>query len=258
MNIVAIIPARMGSSRYPGKPLAKILGMPMIGHVYKRTAQSKRITSCWVATCDNEIADYINNIGGNAVLTADTHERASDRCAEAMLKIEALSGNQIDIVVMVQGDEPLVTPAMIDTAVDALLNSGGAGVACLMGKITDQEDYADPNEIKVVVDNRDRALYMSREPIPTIKKGPSDAPWLKQICIIPFTRQYLLEFNDTPPSYLEVAESIDLNRCLQNGHPVQMALTNDISVSVDTPDDLLEAEKALRNDPLLKTYLGAE
>lgn len=256
MNIVAIIPARMGSSRFPGKPLAPILGMPMIGHVYLRSAMSDAISSCWVATCDQEIVDYVESIGGKAVMTADTHERASDRCAEAMLKIEEQTGQKIDVVVMVQGDEPLVTPSMITTAVKALQNSKEAGVACLMGPITDYEDFIDPNEIKVVAALDGKAVYMSREPIPTNKRGATEGPWLKQICIIPFTREYLLKFNDTPPTHLEIAESIDLNRCLECGHVVQMAMTEDESISVDTPDDLKEAEKALSEDALAKTYMN--
>lgn len=257
-NIVAIIPARMGSTRFPGKPLAPLLGMPMIGHVFKRTSMASCLADCWVATCDAEIKDYIESIGGKAVMTADTHERCSDRCAEAMLKIEESTGEKIDIVVMVQGDEPLVTPGMIDASVSALQSDNDVGVACLMGQIHDVENFNDPNEIKVVVDINKRALYMSREPIPTTARGATEGPWLKQICIIPFTREYLLKFNDTPPGRLEIAESIDLNRCLENGHPVQMALTQDGAISVDTPEDLNEAETALRGDALASSYLPAE
>lgn len=257
MNIVAIIPARMGSSRFPGKPMAKIEGIPMIGHVYLRTAMASSLTDCWVATCDEEIKTYIESIGGKAVMTADTHERCSDRCAEAMLKIEAATGKKIDIVVMVQGDEPLVTPNMIDCATKALQTAPECGVACLMGPIETIENLRDPNTIKVVVDNRNQALYMSREPIPTIQKGATKGPWLKQVCIIPYTRDYLLTFNNTAPSSLEIAESIDLNRCLQNGHPVQMAFSPDVAVSVDTPQDLDKAAQTIRKDPLAQKYLAS-
>lgn len=254
MNIVAIIPARMQATRFPGKPLAKILGIPMLGHVYMRAQKSARITDCWVATCDEEIKTYIESIGGKAVMTAATHERASDRCAEAMLEVEKETGKKIDIVVMVQGDEPLVTPGMIDTAVDALAKSG-AGVACLMGIIDNEEDFNDPNEIKVIANKNGRALYMSREPIPTMRRDSGKAPWLKQICIIPYTREYLLAFNAMPPTPLEIAESIDLNRCLENGDPVQMAMSPDPAISVDTPADLTLAEAALKADSLATSYL---
>ncbi len=254
MNIVAIIPGRMGSSRFPGKPLAKIAGIPMIGHVYLRTAMAETLSDCWVATCDEEIKEYIESIGGKAVMTADTHERCSDRCAEAMIKIEEMTSKKIDMVIMVQGDEPLVTPGMVDASVEALKANPECGVACLMGPIETVQELQDPNAIKVVIGNNNRALYMSREPIPTIKKGEDQGPWLKQVCIIPYTREYLLQFNETPPSSLEIAESIDLNRCLQNGHPVQMAFSPDIAVSVDTPSDLEHAEQVMLNDPLYKKY----
>lgn len=256
MNIVAIIPARMGSSRFPGKPMAPMLGMPMVGHVYLRTALSESISSCWVATCDEEIKNYIESIGGNAVMTADTHERCSDRTAEAMLKIEQQTGKKVDMVVMVQGDEPLVTPAMIDVAVKGLKDAPEVGVACLMGPIETVEDFNDPNEIKVVVSNTGRALYMSREPIPTVKRGATKGKWLKQVCIIPFTRDYLLTFNNLAPTSLEIAESIDLNRCLENNHPVQMVFSPDPMASVDTPSDLTFAEGLLRKDPILSRYMN--
>ncbi|PJB69209.1 MAG: 3-deoxy-manno-octulosonate cytidylyltransferase [Alphaproteobacteria bacterium CG_4_9_14_3_um_filter_47_13] len=258
MNIVAIIPARMGSTRFPGKPLAPILGVPMIGHVYMRTAMAESLSDCWVATCDQEIMHYVDSIGGKAVMTADTHERCSDRCAEAMLKIEEQTGKKIDIVVMVQGDEPFVTPDMVDAAVQAIKEgqAQGAGVACLMGTIETEKEFEDPNCIKVVVNNRNEAVYMSREPIPTRSRGCNKGPWLKQVCIIPYTRDYLLTFNNTAPSSLEIAESIDLNRCIQNGHVVQMALSPDRAISVDTPADLAYAETVMKNeDVLVKEYL---
>jgi len=256
MNIVAIVPARMGSSRFPGKPMAEILGVPMVAHVALRTDMAKTVNETWVATCDQEIVDYIESIGGKAIMTADTHERCSDRTAEAMLKIEEKTGKKIDIVVMVQGDEPLVTPGMVDGAVEALKNTKGAGVACLMNNIEDDEDFRDPNEVKVVVNGDNRAIYFSREPIPSVRKGVTTGPKLKQVCIIPFTRDYLLEFNTMPPSQLEIIESIDLNRCLEYGHVVQMAFSPDPTVSVDTMDDLKYCEDVMRNrDALHKTYI---
>lgn len=253
MNAVAIIPARMGSSRFPGKPMAKILGMPMIGHVYLRSARAKTISDCWVATCDDEIKDYIESIGGKAVMTSKTHERASGRTAEAMQKIEEITGKTIDIAVMIQGDEPLVTPSMIDESVMALKHSD-AGVACLMTNIRSDEEFNDPNEIKVVVDRNFRALYMSREPIPTARRGVTPEQRLKQVCIIPFTRDYLLRFNALEPALLEISESIDLNRCLEHGDPVQMAFDDSLMISVDTPEDLKRAEEAMKNDFIFQNF----
>ena len=121
-EIIAIIPARMGSTRFPGKPLAEIHGIPMVGHVYFRTKMCSLLSEAYVATCDQEIYDYIGSIGGKALMTADTHERCSDRTAEAMLKVESETGQRVDIVVMVQGDEPMVTPGMIEQAVSTMLD----------------------------------------------------------------------------------------------------------------------------------------
>src|SRR5512147_2065588 len=121
MKILALIPARMGSSRFPGKPMAKILGKPMIGHVYERVSKCSLLTLTAVATCDQEIYNYIVTLGGTAVMTGDQHERASDRCAEALVKLEAANNTRYDIVVMVQGDEPMTHPDMIGEAVQPLL-----------------------------------------------------------------------------------------------------------------------------------------
>lgn len=258
MNIIAIIPARMGSSRFPGKPLKNIKDIPMIGHVFLRTSMAKTLDGCYVATCDQEIKEYIETIGGKAIMTSDKHERCSDRCAEAMLKIEEETGQKIDYVVMVQGDEPLVTPEMVDASVQALKQGEqeDAGVSCLMGAIETKENFEDPNEIKVVVDLKGNALYMSREPIPTMKRDKPEGPWLKQICVITFTRKYLLEFNAMEPTPLEIAESVDLNRCLEHGHKVKMAFSPDKSVSVDTPEDLAVAETEMQNDALIAKYIN--
>jgi 3-deoxy-manno-octulosonate cytidylyltransferase (CMP-KDO synthetase) len=257
MNIVAIIPARMGSSRFPNKPMKELLGIPMVGHVFLRTAMSKSVSETWVATCDEEIKNYIESIGGKAVMTSDKHERCSDRCAEAMLKIEQATGKKIDIVVVVQGDEPLVTPGMVDSAVEALKKAPDPKVACLMNTIDDEEDFKDPNEVKVVVDKSGRAIYFSREPIPTVRKGIASGPKLKQVCIIPFTRDYILAFNNMEPTTLEIVESIDLNRCIEHGHAVQMAFSPDPTVSVDTPDDLAYCESVmLEKDALHKSYIA--
>jgi 3-deoxy-manno-octulosonate cytidylyltransferase (CMP-KDO synthetase) len=139
MKILALIPARMGSSRFPGKPMAPILGKPMIGHVYERVAQSSLLDITAVATCDKEIFDYIESIGGTAVMTGDQHERASDRCAEALAKLEQVNKTRYDIVVMVQGDEPMTHPDMIAEAVQPLLDDPDVQVVNLLGQIKDKD-----------------------------------------------------------------------------------------------------------------------
>ena len=225
-NIIAIIPARMASSRFPGKPMAEIHGIPMIGHVYFRTRMCPILNETYVATCDQEIFDYIVSIGGKAVMTAVSHERASDRTAEAMLKIESETGHKADIVVMVQGDEPMLTPAMIKQSVSTMRNDPSVQVLNLMAKIKTIEEFDDPNEVKVVVDSQSNAIYFSREPIPSRKKGVEDVPMLKQVCIIPFRRDFLLKFNKLESTPLEIIESVDMMRVIEHGCKVRMVFAD--------------------------------
>lgn len=255
MNVIAIIPARLSSSRFPGKPMTKIHGIPMIGHCYYRTRMCNELMETYVATCDQEIFDYIVSIGGKAVMTADTHERASDRCAEAMLKIEDELGEKVDIVVMVQGDEPMVTPEMISESLSPFASDETVNVVNLMAPIETVAEFEDPNEVKVVVDKNSDAMYFSREPIPSRKKGVQNVTMLKQVCIIPFKRDYLLKFNETPETPLERIESVDMNRIIENGDKVRMVKTNAISFSVDTEEDRANVEKKMIGDELMERYL---
>jgi 3-deoxy-manno-octulosonate cytidylyltransferase (CMP-KDO synthetase) len=246
MNILALIPARMGSSRFPGKPMAPISGKPMIGHVYERVAKSPLLTMTAVATCDQEIFDYIESIGGKAVMTADTYERASDRCAEALLKLEREYGIRYDIVVMVQGDEPMTHPDMIAEAVQPMLENASIQIVNLIGKIADAAEFEDRNCIKVVCDLNMNAMYFSREPIPTRFKT-SDVPMGKQVCIIPFRRDYLIEYTQLAPTPLEIAESVDMMRVLEHGHKVRMVPTQHDTHAVDNPSDLQRVEALMRD-----------
>lgn len=245
MKILAIIPARMGSSRFPGKPMAKILSKPMIGHVYERVAKSPLLDLTAVATCDEEIFDYVESIGGNAVMTEKSHERASDRCAEALLKLEQEQNTRYDIVVMVQGDEPMTHPDMITEAVSPMLKDPTIQVTNLLGEIRSTEEFEDRNCIKVVCDLKGYALYFSREPIPTRSKV-RDIPMGKQVCIIPFRRDFLLQYTQLPPTPLEIAESVDMMRVLEHGYKVQMVPTKHDSHAVDTPEDLVIVERLMQ------------
>ncbi|MDO5535989.1 MAG: 3-deoxy-manno-octulosonate cytidylyltransferase [Desulfovibrionaceae bacterium] len=254
MNIVAIIPARMGSSRYPGKPLALIHGTPMVGHVTFRTAMSSILTDTYVATCDDIIADYCKKAGLKCVMTSDTHTRCSTRTAEALLKIEEMTGKRVDIVVMVQGDEPMVQPQMIDDAVRPMLEDPSINVVNLMAEMATVEEFEDPNEVKVVVNRNNDALYFSREPIPSRRKGVTTVPMRKQVCIIPFRRDYLIEFNAMEESPLEIIESVDMMRILEHGGTVRMVPTEYKTWSVDTPEDLARVEKLMTGDTLMARY----
>ncbi|MDO8605772.1 MAG: 3-deoxy-manno-octulosonate cytidylyltransferase [Phaeospirillum sp.] len=245
MKIVAMIPARMGSSRFPGKPLAPILGRSMIEHVTRRTAMSKSLCGVYVATCDQEIADAVAGFGGTAIMTSDRHERASDRIAEAMAQVEA------DIVVMVQGDEPMVHPDMIDEAVAPMLADPSIRCVNLTAPIETEEEFLSPNSIKVVMDLNGDALYMSREPIPTrFKNDFARMPVFKQVCIMPFRREALTLFTRLSPTPLEITESIDMNRFLEHGVKVRMVPTRHASQAVDTPEDLERVARLMADDPL--------
>jgi 3-deoxy-manno-octulosonate cytidylyltransferase (CMP-KDO synthetase) len=255
MNIISIIPARMGSSRFPGKPMADILGMPMIGHVYKRVKMSETLSEVYVATCDKEIYDYIESIGGKAVMTSDCHERCSDRCAEAMLKIEKDTNNKCDIMVMVQGDEPLTYPQMIDEAVKPMLDDKNINITNLVADLETVEEFEDPNEVKVVMDKQNNALYFSREPIPSRKKGVLNVPMKKQVCVIPFRRDFLLEYNKMEPTPLEIIESVDMMRILENGGRVKMIPTRYKTKAVDTQEDLEKVIEMMKDDILYENTM---
>jgi len=246
MNIVGIIPARMSSSRFPGKPLAPICGQPMIQHVYQRSHRSSTLADVFVATCDEEIRAFCKRNDMNVVMTSPSHERATDRTAEAMLKIEELMQKRIDIVVMIQGDEPMLVPEMVDLAVAPLLSDDSVSVVNLMADLKTVAEHEDPNEVKVVVDQQGFALYFSREPIPSRKKGHPDISMYKQVCIIPFKRDFLLDFNQWLSTPLEVIESVDMLRILEHGQKVKMVHSPYETYSVDTPEDLRRVEKLMR------------
>lgn len=254
MRTIGIIPARMASSRFPGKPLASICGIPMIGHVYFRSKMCKLLDEVYIATCDKEIVEYASSIGAEAIMTLDTHERASDRTAEALFKVEKDTGSKVDVVVMIQGDEPMLYPEMIASAVQPLVKDKNVNVVNLMAELKNPEEENDPNEIKVVVDRSGDAIYFSREPIPSKKKGKSDFHCLKQVCIIPFRRDFLIKFNDMEQTPLEIIESVDMLRLIENGYKVKMIFSKFDTYSVDTPNDLVSVEKKLKNDQLLKLY----
>jgi 3-deoxy-manno-octulosonate cytidylyltransferase (CMP-KDO synthetase) len=249
MKTIAMIPARMGSSRFPGKPIAPLMGRPMIEHVYHRVAMSKMLSDVIVATCDDEIRRAVEGFGGKAVMTADTHERASDRIAEAAKGLDA------DVIVMVQGDEPMTHPDMIDEAVTPFIHDAGIHCVNLTKAIIDEEDFLNPNTIKVVMGSSKQALFMSRQPIPHAKTGaykPGDA--FKQVCIIPFTPDALQNFSALSPTPLEIAESIDMMRFIEHGVGVQMVETKFDSHAVDTAEDLALVEQLLTKDPLVNAY----
>jgi len=257
MKVIGIIPARMASTRFPEKPLANICGIPMIGHVYFRSTMANILDEVYIATCDKIIAKYVASIGGKSIMTSDTHERASDRAAEALLTIEKETREKVDIVVMLQGDEPMILPKMIEDAVRPLLESSTVTVSNLMAEIKTENEWEDPNEVKVVIDHNNDALYFSREPIPSNKKFDGKITAYKQVCVIPFTRDCLLKYTNLEPTPLEIIESVDMNRFLEHNIRLKMVLTKHRTLAVDTKKDLIKVEQKMWNDPLLRKYLNA-
>lgn len=255
MSVIGIIPARLGASRFPGKPLEKMLGMPMVGHCYHRTRMAPGIEETYVATCDEEIADYVRSIGGKAVMTSETHTRATTRTAEAMEIIEKESGTKVDIVVMVQGDEPLIPPETIGETLDGFKDES-VDIVNIMSRLRTLEAFKDYNNVKVVVDQNRNALYFSREAIPSPWKGWEHIPRYMQTGIIAFRREVLLAFNGVEETLLEQIESVDMNRVIETGGKIRMVLTEALTIGVDTRDELKEAERLLKSDPDLNRYLN--
>jgi 3-deoxy-manno-octulosonate cytidylyltransferase (CMP-KDO synthetase) len=254
MKTIAVIPARMGSTRFPGKPVAKLLGRSMLEHVYKRVALSQSLDATYIATCDEEIRRVAEDFGAPVIMTADTHERASDRVAEAAAETDA------ELIVMVQGDEPMTRPEMIDAAIEPFQHDPELGCVNLVRPIDNQADFHDFNTIKVVMDQRGNALYMSRQPIPTMLSSskakenflPTSA--FKQVCIIPFRRQTLLDFARLPSTPLEKLESVDMLRLLEHGYRVKMVRTEFNTQAVDTQADLERVAILMQADPLVASY----
>lgn len=255
MKTIGIIPARMGATRFPGKPLAKMLDMPMIGHCYHRTRLAPGLDAAYVATCDESIADYVRSIGGNAVMTATSHNRATTRTAEALEIIERETGERIDVVVMVQGDEPLISPETIGETLRHF-SDPAVEIVNVMSRLRTLEAFEDKNNVKVVVDLNNDALYFSREAIPSPWKGWEQLPRYMQTGIIAFRRDVLLRFNAMEETPLEQYESVDMNRVLETGGRIRMVLTEAVTIGVDTAEELAEAENHLRNDPALSRYLA--
>ena len=253
MTTIAILPARMGSTRFPGKPLKNILGIPMIGHCYYRTKMCKKMDDVYVATCDQEIFDYVVSIGGKAVMTSNSHERATDRTAEAMKKIEQIINKKLNYVAMVQGDEPLLTPEMLTDSLDQFVDQR-VEVVNVMCELHSDKDYRDTNNVKVAINIQSDALYFSREPIPSAWKGTESIKMLMQLGIISFKRDYLLKFNELSQTPLEKIESVDMNRVLEHGGRVRMILSNSRSIGVDTEDDLNLVESIMKSDVLYSEY----
>jgi len=244
MKVLALIPARLASTRFPNKPLAQILEKSMLQHIVERVQLCKEIDQVAVATCDQEIIDHIQGLGHQAIMTSDRHERASDRCAEAVSKIEVAHKTNYDIVVMVQGDEPMTDPRMLSDVLRPFTDDPNLQVVNLYADIQPGE-FASTNCVKVVMDLVGNALYMSRAPIPVSIDG-IERPSGKQLGLIAFRRQALQKFTELTPTPLEVNESVDMLRFLEHGIKIRMQRTIYRTHAVDIPSDIAEVERLMK------------
>lgn len=242
---VVIIPARMGSSRFPGKPMASILGKPMLHWVIRHSVEAVGVDQTFVASCDQEILDFAESEQVGGIRTLATHERASDRTSEALEILES-EGHEIAHVLMLQGDEPTIVAGDIRRAIEVTESARSHEIVNLMGKIRSQAEWEDANTIKVVVNEQLGALYLTRTPVPY---GP-DSGWknaFKQVCAIGFSAESLREFSAMSPHSLEELESIDMLRWLANGKAVRMVPIGAQTQPVDVVADLPIVESLLKS-----------
>jgi 3-deoxy-manno-octulosonate cytidylyltransferase (CMP-KDO synthetase) len=242
MNVLAIIPARYASTRLPGKPLVPLGGKSMIQRVWEQVKQAESISGVIIATDDERIRRAVQEFGGDVAMTRSDHRSGTERVAEA-----ALARGDAEIVVNVQGDEPLIEPSSIDTAVQAIRDDPEVSVATLAVPISKPADIMDPNIVKTVIDFDGNALYFSRAPIPWVRDrgGPVHAKHLKHLGLYVYRRAALLEFATFPQGDLERIEQLEQLRWLENGYRIRVAETEHDSVSVDIPEDIPRVEQLL-------------
>ena len=255
MNIIGIIPARMASSRFPGKPLAKIHGMPMIGHCYKRTNMSSLLNECYVATPDKEIYDYIRSIGGEAVMTSHKHKMCNDRVVEALHIIENEKKENFNIVLNIQGDLPMVFPDMVDELIRPIIKDNNILTTTMMDEIITQEEFLDPNRVKVVIDINNNAILLTREPVPSRHKFNGNYNKYKHVAIRAYRRNLFSKIENMEMSPMEKIEGIDDLRLIENGIKIRVVFTKRVTETVDTPDDLKKVIDMMKKDELMKTYI---
>ena len=231
MNVLCVIPARYASTRLPGKPLKDIAGKPMVCRVYDRAAQAEKVSDTLVATDDVRILTAVQEHGGRAMMTRKDHPTGTDRLAEV-----ASAHPEADLIVNVQGDEPLIEPSLIDRLVDVFEEEPDLPMATVMTKITDEEEQRNPNNVKVVTNKDGYALYFSRSLLPYPRHV--GCPVYKHIGIYAYRRDFLLRYAAMAPTPLETAESLEQLRALENGYRIKVVETEAQFVGVDTAEDL--------------------
>lgn len=238
----------MGSSRFPGKPVVKILGLPMVEHIRRRVQKMPFIDETFVTTCDVEIRDLVESHGGKVIMTSDKHRGATDRVAEACQKINA------DIVINVQGDEPMVLDSHLKMLVQAFIEGRAKDCANLVYPIRTHTELSSTNIVKVVLSKSQKILFMSRAAIPAQAFDPK-FPYMKQAGLMAFSKQAILDYARNTPTPLEVKESVDLLRLLENDQQIQAVYCDIESKGVDTPEQIKEVEEAIMADPVQRKIL---
>ena len=250
MKIAAVIPARFASVRFPGKALALIDGRPMIQHVYERASRATLVDSVVVATDDERIMQAVTSFGGQCRMTRADHETGTDRLAEAATQVDS------DIIVNVQGDEPLIAPEMIDQAIRPFLDDASLRMGTLKTRIRCLHDFLSPNVVKVVTGRDGNALYFSRSPLPFFRDKWQDLKdesfasgkllCYKHVGLYVFRRDFLVEYAAMEPTFLEVSEKLEQLRALENGIAIRVVETEFESIGVDTPEDLVKARERFK------------
>jgi 3-deoxy-manno-octulosonate cytidylyltransferase (CMP-KDO synthetase) len=240
MKTAAIIPARMGSTRFPGKVLANLGGKPIVQWVWERTKASKA-DEVIVASDSEEVIRAVQAFGGNAQMTSPNHPSGSDRIWEVASKLDC------DIIINVQGDEPFMEPTVIDQLIDVMQETPAPDMATVVVPSTREQIANNPNSPKVVVSADNTALYFSRSPIPFLREGGTDMPLYKHWGIYAYSRTALSKFVSLPESPLEKCEKLEQLRALENGMKIKVIKTNFQSIGIDTPEDLVQAEQYLKN-----------
>ncbi len=240
-KVLGVIPARYASTRFPGKPLVKIAGTELIKRVWDRCSQSTLIDRLIVATDDKRIESFVKSFGGNIVMTSNNHKSGTDRISEAV------SNEDCEIVINIQGDEPLISGEVIDSVIVPLIDDKECLISSCMKKITDSEDITNPNIVKVITDHRNNAIYFSRHPIPYTRDTDTDISYFKHIGLYCYQKQFLEIYCNLKSPVIENAEKLEQLRAIYHGYQIRMVETDYESIGVDMPHDIKKVEKILES-----------
>ena len=242
MKAIGVIPARWGSTRFEGKILALLNGRPMIEHVWRQVKKAKLLEDVIIACDDERILKAAKDFGAKAVMTAKDHESGTDRIAEAAAHVS------VDVVVNIQGDEPLIDPAVIDSLADALLKDKTLSMATVIKRLASEEDLKNPNVVKAVIDQHKNALYFSRSPIPYNRaaKPFAQSVYYKHLGLYAYRKDFLMGFKNLPFSQLEATEKLEQLRVLDAGYKIRTIETEHETIGVDTPEDLARVQELMK------------